>query len=401
MMEMENTAHNRPAYTRITLEAILRPGNLTAALAQVERNQGAPGVDGMTTEELRPYICANPGALTSAIRTGKYRPAPVKRVTIPKPEKGKFRDLGIPTVIDRLVQQAVAQVLAFYFDVDFSSSSYGFRPMKGAQDAILAVTDKADSGYVWAVDMDLEKFFDTVEHSRLIRKLSTRIKDGRVISLITRMLKSGVQIDGKVKKTDVGLVQGGPLSPLLANIYLDELDKELERRGHQFARYADDLIILCKSKRAAQRTLASVTRYVEKRMKLKVNADKTSVKYLTQGVKFLGHGFYRAKGASYPTVHRRNSRTTSGKSCHGIRRRDSRRSRRSSSRSYGDGVATSDLRDTRSGPGRRTNGFAGEFGNCSGRCGNESGHGTQPCVSLVAPRSKRTSGRTPVKAVGG
>ena len=305
-MEMENTAHNRPAYTRITLEAILRPGNLTAALAQVERNQGAPGVDGMTTEELRPYICANPGALTSAIRTGKYRPAPVKRVTIPKPEKGKFRDLGIPTVIDRLVQQAVAQVLAFYFDVDFSSSSYGFRPMKGAQDAILAVTDKADSGYVWAVDMDLEKFFDTVEHSRLIRKLSTRIKDGRVISLITRMLKSGVQIDGKVKKTDVGLVQGGPLSPLLANIYLDELDKELERRGHQFARYADDLIILCKSKRAAQRTLASVTRYVEKRMKLKVNADKTSVKYLTQGVKFLGHGFYRAKGASYPTVHRRS-----------------------------------------------------------------------------------------------
>lgn len=155
--------------------------------------------------------------------------------------------------------------------------------MLGAQDAILKVVATADQEYEWAVDMDLEKFFDTVNHSRLIRKLSARIKDGRVLSLITRMLKSGVLIDGKVVKTEVGLMQGGPLSPLLANIYLDELDKELEARGHRFARYADDLIILCRSKRAALRTLDSVTRFVEGRMKLKVNRDKTSVCHLTRG----------------------------------------------------------------------------------------------------------------------
>lgn len=162
---------------------------------------------------------------------------------------------------------------------------------------------EADQGYVWAVDMDLEKFFDTVNHSRLIRKLSTRIKDGRVISLITRMLKSGVWTQGKVEKSEVGLMQGGPLSPLLANIYLDELDKELEKRGHRFARYADDLVILCKSKRSAQRTLKSVTRFIEGRMKLKVNETKTTVSHITRGVKFLGHGFYKTKDGYFPTVH--------------------------------------------------------------------------------------------------
>lgn len=162
---------------------------------------------------------------------------------------------------------------------------------------------EADQGNVWAVDMDLEKFFDTVNHSRLIRKLSTRIKDGRVISLITRMLKSGVSVDGKVQASEVGLMQGGPLSPLLANIYLDELDKELQKRGHRFARYADVLVILCRSKRAAQRTLTSVTRFLEGRMKLKVNDQKTTVSDITRGVKFLGHGFYKVKGGVMPTVH--------------------------------------------------------------------------------------------------
>lgn len=227
----------------------------------------------------------------------------MKRVTIPKPEKGKFRNLGIPTVIDRLVQQAVAQKLSYSYDSTFSMSSFGFRPTRNAHDAIFKVMGEADQGNVWAVDMDLEKFFDTVNHSRLIRKLSERIKDGRVISLITRMLKSGVSVDGKVEKSDVGLMQGGPLSPLLANIYLDELDKELERRGHRFVRYADDLVILCKSKRSAQRTLASVTRFVEGRMKLKVNETKTTVSYIALGVKFLGHGFYKTKDGFFPTVH--------------------------------------------------------------------------------------------------
>ena len=302
-MEMENTAQDQSAFTEITLEAILSRENLALALKRVEANKGAPGVDGMTTEELRGYIFDHPGELTSAILSGKYRPTPVKRVTIPKPEKGKFRNLGIPTVIDRLVQQAVAQKLSYSYDSTFSMSSFGFRPTRNAHDAIFKVMGEADQGNVWAVDMDLEKFFDTVNHSRLISKLSERIKDGRVISLITRMLKSGVSVDGKVEKSDVGLMQGGPLSPLLANIYLDELDKELERRGHRFVRYADDLVILCKSKRSAQRTLASVTRFIEGRMKLKVNETKTTVSYIALGVKFLGHGFYKTKDGFFPTVH--------------------------------------------------------------------------------------------------
>lgn len=303
VMEMDNTAQDQSAFTEITLEAILSRENLTLALKRVEANKGAPGVDGMTTEELRKYIFEHPGELTSAILSGKYRPAPVKRVTIPKPEKGKYRNLGIPTVIDRLVQQAVAQKLSYSYDDTFSMSSFGFRPTRSAHDAIFKVMSEADQGYVWAVDMDLEKFFDTVNHSRLIRKLSTRIKDGRVISLITRMLKSGVWTQGKVEKSEVGLIQGGPLSPLLANIYLDELDKELEKRGHRFARYADDLVILCKSKRSAQRTLKSVTRFIEGRMKLKVNETKTTVSHITRGVKFLGHGFYKTKDGYFPTVH--------------------------------------------------------------------------------------------------
>lgn len=303
MMEMDNTAQDQSAFTEITLEAILSRENLTLALKGVEANKGAPGVDGMTTEELRKYIFEHPGELTSAILSGKYRPAPVKRVTIPKPEKGKFRNLGIPTVIDRLVQQAVAQKLSYSYDGTFSMSSFGFRPTRSAHDAIFKVMSEADQGYVWAVDMDLEKFFDTVNHSRLIRKLSTRIKDGRVISLITRMLKSGGWTQGKVEKSEVGLMQGGPLSPLLANIYLDELDKELEKRGHRFARYADDLVILCKSKRSAQRTLKSVTRFIEGRMKLKINETKTTDSHITRGVKFLGHGFYKTKDGYFPTVH--------------------------------------------------------------------------------------------------
>lgn len=303
VMEMDNTAQDQSAFTEITLEAILSRENLTLALKRVEANKGAPGVDGMTTEELRKYIFEHPGELTSAILSGKYRPAPVKRVTIPKPEKGKFRNLGIPTVIDRLVQQAVAQKLSYSYDGTFSMSSFGFRPTRSAHDAIFKVMSEADQGYVWAVDMDLEKFFDTVNHSRLIRKLSTRIKDGRVISLITRMLKSGGWTQGKVEKSEVGLMQGGPLSPLRANIYLDELDKELEKRGHRFARYADDLVILCKSKRSAQRTLKSVTRFIEGRMKLKINETKTTVSHITRGVKFLGHGFYKTKDGYFPTVH--------------------------------------------------------------------------------------------------
>ena len=289
---MENTAHTSPDFAGITLEKILESSNLNAALKKVESNKGAPGVDGMKTDELRQYISDHPGELRRVLLDGTYRPKPVKRVTIPKSEPGKFRELGIPTVIDRLVQQAVLQVLNLYYDTTFSTSSYGFRPFRDCKDAVLHCIRQTDGGKVWAVDVDLEKFFDTVNHSRLIRKLSTRIKDPRVISLIHRMLKSGIDTGNGVVDSTVGLMQGGPLSPLLANIYLDELDKELEKRGHSFARYADDLIVLCSSKRAAERTLRSLTKLLEGRMFLKVNQAKSGVSYITHGVKFLGFGFY-------------------------------------------------------------------------------------------------------------
>lgn len=289
---MENTARTSPDFAGITLERILEPSNLMEALTRVESNKGAPGVDGMKTEELRQYIYDHPGELRRMVLEGTYRPKPVKRVTIPKSEPGKFRELGIPTVTDRLVQQAVAQVLGLYYDAIFSDSSFGFRPMRGCQEAVLHCISHTDHGRVWAVDIDLEKFFDAVNHSRLIRKLSTRIKDPRIISLVHKMLTSGADTGNGVIESKIGLMQEGPLSPLLANIYLDELDKELERRGHRFARYADDLIVLCQSKRAAERTLQSLTKLLEGRMLLKVNQTKSGVSYITRGVKFLGYGFY-------------------------------------------------------------------------------------------------------------
>ena len=223
----------------ITLEEILEHANLSKALSRVEANRGAPGVDRMGTDELRDYISAHPHELTSAIIKGTYRPSPVLRVSIPKEEPGKFRELGIPTVRDRLVQQAIAQVLNRYYDLTFSDRSYGFRPGKSAQDAIMAVTAYAEEGYVWAVDMDLEKFFDKINHSKMVQILSERISDGRVISLIHRFLRADVQTNKGLETRDMGAPQGGPLSPILANILLDKLDKELEKRGLRFARYAE------------------------------------------------------------------------------------------------------------------------------------------------------------------
>jgi len=301
--------HVQLDFSNITLERILSPDNLLEALKRVEANKGAPGIDGMRTDELRDYIRQHPGELTSAVRSGRYKPSPVKRVTIPKAEKGKFRDLGIPTVIDRLVQQAVAQILTIYYDGTFSDASCGFRPGRGAHDAIYKCVARTAEGFVWAVDMDLAKFFDTVNHSRLIRKLSTRIKDKRVISLIHRMLKSGIDTGKEIIPSEVGLMQGGPLSPILANIYLDELDKEFEKRKLVHIRYADDVICLCRSKRAAERVLESISRFLEGRMLLKVNREKSGVNYITRGIKFLGYGFYRAgKKGILPTVHHKSKR---------------------------------------------------------------------------------------------
>jgi RNA-directed DNA polymerase len=300
----EKMTHVQLDFSNITLERILSPDNMLEALKRVEANKGAPGIDGMRTDELRNYILSHPGELSNAVRTGRYCPKPVKRVTIPKAEKGKFRDLGIPTVIDRLVQQAAAQVLSAYYDGTFSDASCGFRPWRGAEDAIFKCLGHADNGLVWTVDMDLAKFFDTVNHSRLIRKLSSHIKDRRVVSLIHKILKSGIDTGTEVTHSDIGLMQGGPLSPVLANIYLDELDKELEARGLSHVRYADDVIILCRSKRAAERILETTTRFLEQRMLLRVNREKSGVSYITRGVKFLGYGFYRhPKKGILPTVH--------------------------------------------------------------------------------------------------
>ena len=281
-IETEEDTHNLNLYAGITLEAILEPSNLKEALKRVVANRGAPGIDGMEVGQLLDWIRNHPG---------------------------QFRDLGIPTVIDRLVQQATAQVLDWAYDRDFSDRSFGFRRNMRAHHALRVTAAEADQGYRWAVDMDLAKFFDTVNHSRLIRKLSLKIKDGRVISLIHKMLRSGVQINGETKPTEIGLMQGGPLSPLLANIYLDELDKELEKRGHRFARYADDLICICKSRRAAERTLASLTRFVQDKMLLKVNQEKSHVSLVTSSrTKFLGYGFYfsRAKGEVRLTIHKKS-----------------------------------------------------------------------------------------------
>ena len=291
----------------ITLEEVLSPENMQTACRRVIANRGAPGVDGMTVNEVRAHFEKHGASICAHIREGRYIPAAVKRVDISKPNGGT-RMLGIPTVQDRVIQQAIAQVLSKHFDPLFSEFSYGFRPGKSAHQAIEQTQKYIAEGRTWVVELDLAKFFDTVNHSRLLRKLSTQIKDGRVISLICRMLKSGISINGKVEASEIGLMQGGPLSPLLANIYLDELDKELESRGHEFARYADDLVIVCKSKRAALRTLDSVTRFVENRMKLKVNREKTTVSFITGGIKFLGHGYAKLKDGFVPTVHAKSKK---------------------------------------------------------------------------------------------
>ncbi len=276
----------------VNLEAVLSKANLSRALKQVRTNKGAPGVDGMSTEELVPYIKAHPNELSQAIMDGTYRPSPVKRVYIPK-ENGDKRPLGIPTVRDRLIQQALAQKIAEEFEPSFSDNSYGFRPNLSALDAVQAVVSKANQGYEYVIDLDLSKFFDTVNHSKMIQVLSDKIKDGRVISLIHKFFRAKIEEDGKYTKPTQGMPQGGPLSPICANCLLNELDQELEKRGHKFVRYADDMCILFKSKRAAERTFQSIKKFIEQKLFLKVNEEKTKICHLSQDVKFLGYTFYR------------------------------------------------------------------------------------------------------------
>ena len=258
----------------------------------------------MTTEQLLPYLKAHKEALLQSIRDGKYRPKPVRRVEIPK-ENGKTRKLGIPTVVDRLIQQAISQVLSPIFELQFSDNSFGFRPKRSAHDALKRCQDNITDGYTYVVDMDLEKYFDTVNQSKLIQILSETIKDGRVISLIHKFLRAGIMMDGIFEESPEGVPQGGPLSPLCGNIMLNECDKELAKRGHRFVRYADDLLIFCKSKRAAERTLENIVPFIEQKLFLKVNQDKTQVAHVRK-VKFLGYGFYVYKGKGQLRVHPRS-----------------------------------------------------------------------------------------------
>jgi group II intron reverse transcriptase/maturase len=273
------------------LEKILDSGNLQRAYHRVCANKGSAGVDGITTDGLLNQLNEiGLEHLKEQIRTGKYRPKPVLRVEIPK-EGGKTRNLGIPRVLDRMVQQAIAQVLSELYESEFCEYSYGFRPNRGAHDALRQCLVNANDGYTWVVDMDLERFFDTVNHSKLIQVLSERVKDGRVVSLVHKFLRAGVVVDGMYQKTEVGCPQGGNLSPILANILLNECDHELIRRGHRFVRYADDMVIFCGSRKAAERTLDSTVRYLEQVLKLKVNRQKTSVSKLGN-INFLGYGFF-------------------------------------------------------------------------------------------------------------
>ncbi len=283
------------------LEQILSPSNLNAAFRQVRRNKGAGGVDKMDVGSLRDYLVRHKDELITSIERGKYRPNPVRRVDIPK-ENGKRRGLGIPTVIDRVIQQSIAQQLSPLYEPWFSPWSFGFRPRRSAHQALCKYRDYITEGYVYAVDIDLERFFDTVNHSKLTEVLSRKIKDGRVISLIHKYLNAGVMKEGKYEETPEGVPQGGPLSPVLSNILLNELDRELERRGHKFVRYADDMVIFCRSRRSAERTMQNIIPFIEGKLFLKVNRDKSKVAYV-RDIKFLGYSFYVYKGEGRLRIH--------------------------------------------------------------------------------------------------
>ena len=271
-------------------ERIISRDNLMAALRRVQSNGGAPGVDGMTVEELPEHLREHWPSIREKMEAGEYEPSPVKRVEIPKPGKGT-RQLGIPTVQDRFIQQAMHQELSPQFEPTFSEHSYGFRPGRSAHEAVKAAQAHVEAGYKWVVDIDMERFFDTVNHDRLMARMKAVVKDKRVLRLVNAYLKAGVMVNGVVMEMREGTPQGGPLSPLLSNIVLTELDRKLEERGHWFVRYADDCNIYVRSERAARRVLASTVRYVEERMRLKVNEAKSAVDLAVKR-QFLCFSFY-------------------------------------------------------------------------------------------------------------
>jgi RNA-directed DNA polymerase len=275
------------------LERILSRENLETAWKRVKANHGAPGVDGIAIEQFpdttRPFWAG----IRESLLAGTYQPSPVRRVEIPKSSGGN-RPLGIPTVLDRMIQQAIAQVLTPIFDPTFSDSSFGFRPGRSAHSAVYRAREYIRKGYRIAVDMDLSKFFDTVNHDVLMRRVARKVRDKRLLRLIGKYLRAGVMVDSRLQKTRLGVPQGGPMSPLLANILLDDLDKELEKRGHRFVRYADDFIVLVKSRRAGERVMGSLKRFLGRTLKLRINEEKSRVVPTNQAV-FLGFTFRGTK----------------------------------------------------------------------------------------------------------
>ena len=278
-----------PARIETLMEAVCERNNCKQALARVKANKGGAGVDGMTVEQLPAHLRQHWPTIREQLLRGTYRPQPVKRVEIPKPDGG-MRKLGIPTVLDRFIQQAVLQVLQRSWDRTFSDHSYGFRPGRSAHQAVAKAQQYIAAGYRWVVDLDLEKFFDRVNHDRLMARLAQRINDQRMLKLIRAFLRAGVMAEGLVSPVDEGTPQGGPLSPLLSNIVLDELDRELERRGHRFVRYADDSNIYVRSRRAGERVMTSISKFITSKLKLKVNDEKSAVDRPEER-KFLGFSF--------------------------------------------------------------------------------------------------------------
>ena len=259
------------------MEQVVGRENLKQALKRVRANKGAPGIDGMTVEEMVPHLKAQWPRLRAELLRGTYKPQPVLAVEIPKASGGGVRRLGIPTVVDRFIQQAILQVLTPIFDPTFSEASYGYRPGRSAQQAVKAGRDHVEAGHRWVVDMDIEKFFDRVNHDVLMSRVARRIEDKRLLKLIRAYLNAGIMVEGVVQPREEGTPQGGPLSPLLSNILLDELDKELERRGHKHTRYADDCNVYVRSKKAGERVMASVEQFLQERLRLKLNRDKSVV----------------------------------------------------------------------------------------------------------------------------
>src|SRR5438132_4926716 len=280
----------RPANTSRILEEVCERANLKEALRQVKSNKGSAGVDGMTVDQLADYLKQHWPAIREQLLNGTYEPQPVRRVEIPKPDGGGVRKLGIPTVLDRFIQQAVMQVLQRQWDPTFSRYSYGFRPRRSAHQAVAQAQQYIAQGYGWVIDLDLEKFFDRVNHDKLMGQIVNRVEDKRLLKLIRAFLNAGMMENGLVSPSVEGTPQGGPLSPLLSNIVLDELDQALERRGHRYVRYADDCNIYVRSERTGQRVMESITRFITQKLKLKVNEAKSAVAR-PQERKFLGFSF--------------------------------------------------------------------------------------------------------------